>query len=153
MCLYWREEINFTLHSLSQNHICGDIKSDGNGTWRFVGIYGWPESENKHKTWNLIKQLCEESDIPLIFGGDFNEILSYEEKEGGADILRQEMKQFRAAIDECGLRDLGFEGQWYTWERGNSPNTRVHERLDQSLQQKIMQNLCDLSQRRKFTWH
>lgn len=33
----------------------------------------------------LIRHLCDETEVPILFGGDFNEILSYEEKEGGMD--------------------------------------------------------------------
>lgn len=35
--------------------------------------------------------LCEETTLPILFGGDFNEILSYDEKEGGANRVCREM--------------------------------------------------------------
>ncbi|KAL2929332.1 hypothetical protein RDABS01_034743 [Bienertia sinuspersici] len=89
--------------------------------------------EEKHKTWNLIKHLCREGGIPILFGGDFNEILSYDEKEGGVNSMRKEIDHFRGVIDECELQDLGYSGQWYTWERGRSATTRVRERLDRYL--------------------
>ncbi|KAL2905274.1 hypothetical protein RDABS01_003984, partial [Bienertia sinuspersici] len=40
------------------------------------------------------------------------------------------MANFREVINTCELRDLGYEGQWWTWERGNTVSTRVRERLD-----------------------
>lgn len=63
-------------------------------------------------------------------GGDFNEILSYEEKEGGADSERRAIEGFRDILYDCDLRDLGFEGQWYTWERGRTVASMVRERLN-----------------------
>lgn len=130
LCLYWNSNnISFDLVSYSQNHICGNVVSDG-VSWRFVGIYGWPGSSGKHKTWLLIRDLCANYDGPILFGGDFNEILSYDEKEGGADSERRAIFDFRDTLDECCLRDLGFEGQWYTWERGLTASTMVRERLD-----------------------
>ena len=47
---------------------------------RFVGIHGWTKEDEKHHTWSLMHHLCEDSNRPILIGGDFNEILSYEEK-------------------------------------------------------------------------
>ncbi|XP_021728759.1 uncharacterized protein LOC110695841 [Chenopodium quinoa] len=132
LCLYWREGVDCNIVSYSQNHICVDIKKN-DLVWRFVGLYGWPKEEERYKTWNLIKFLCEETTVPIIFGGDFNEILSCGEKEGGVERVRKEMEGFQNVVNDCELRDLGFNGSWYTWERGKTMDTRVRERLDQFL--------------------
>lgn len=116
LCLFWKNEsIDFSLVSFSKNHICGDVVKEGAAPWRFVGIYGCPDSSNKYRTWELIRKLCEESDKPILLGGDYNEILAYEEKEGGAESERRDMGCFREVVDECGIRDLGYKGQWFTW--------------------------------------
>ncbi|KAL2925172.1 hypothetical protein RDABS01_019751 [Bienertia sinuspersici] len=62
--------------------------------------------------------------------GDFNEIVSNEEKWGGTQRSERNMDEFRLAIDDCRLRDLGFKGRPYTWQRGNSMDTLIRERLD-----------------------
>lgn len=83
LCLYWNSvNVSFSLISLCKNHICGDLVMSGRISWCFVGIYGWPDAAGKCKTWKLIRELSENYDSSLLFGGDFNEILSYEEKEG-----------------------------------------------------------------------
>ncbi|XP_021718562.1 uncharacterized protein LOC110686251 [Chenopodium quinoa] len=133
LCLFWNEEVtDFSLVSFSQNHICGDVNK-GEVTWRFVGIYRWLDSGNKFRTWALIEHFCRDVDVPIIFGGDFNELLSHEEKDGGSDRERSEIAKFREMVDTCELRGLGFEGQWWTWERGNSIESYVRERLDRYL--------------------
>ncbi|GMI69751.1 hypothetical protein like AT1G43760 [Hibiscus trionum] len=43
------------------------------------------------------------------------------------------MLQFRDTLNDCELGDLGFDGVWFTWERGNFPHTNVRERLDRAL--------------------
>lgn len=43
----------------------------------------WPELENKHRTWELIKRLCGNLSIPIIFGEYFSKILPDDKKEGG----------------------------------------------------------------------
>lgn len=33
-------------------------------------------------------------------------------------------------LEDCHLYDVGFVGRWFTWERGNLPETNIQERLD-----------------------
>ena len=47
--------------------------------------------------------------------GDFNEIVSMEEKKGGVVSSQRQMENFRSAIHQCGFRDLGYCGHDYTW--------------------------------------
>lgn len=71
--------------------------------------------------------------VSYCYWGDLNEILDYDEKEGGANRERREMVNFREFMEDFELGDLRVVGQWYTWERGNSPETRVRECLDRFL--------------------
>lgn len=47
-------------------------------------------------------------------GGDFNEILSYEEKEGGADSERRAIEGFRDILYDCDIRGNGG-ARWHLW--------------------------------------
>lgn len=127
------EKVSFTLSSFSQNHICGEVELEPGKNWFFIGAYGWHVTENKHKTWALLRRLCSEYDGPILIGGDFNEILNYEEKEGGTDSEKRAIPEFREMVEDCDMRDLGYEGSWYTWERGMTTLTRVREKLDHFL--------------------
>ncbi|PPR89242.1 hypothetical protein GOBAR_AA31445 [Gossypium barbadense] len=40
------------------------------------------------------------------------------------------MSAFREVLEECELNDLGFSGQWFTWERGRLFSNNIKERLD-----------------------
>lgn len=63
-----------------------------------VGIYGWSGASNKHLTWPLMKEARSSCSSPMIFFGDFNEILHASKKDGGA--VRREciMDAFRVTI-------------------------------------------------------
>ncbi|XP_021737341.1 uncharacterized protein LOC110703870 [Chenopodium quinoa] len=133
LCLFWNSnKVNFSLVSFSNNHICGDVSSSELSSWRFVGLYGWLESSNKCKTWLLIRELCQQYQGPILIGGDYNEILSSDEIEGGADTSRRDISAFRDTLDACDLRDLGCGGTWCTWERGKEEGKVVRERLDRT---------------------
>ncbi|MFQ6667115.1 hypothetical protein Gotur_033240 [Gossypium turneri] len=43
------------------------------------------------------------------------------------------MEAFRKVLEECSLSDMGFNGNWFTWERGNLPETNIQERLDRGV--------------------
>ena len=42
------------------------------------------------------------------------------------------MKEFREVLDECGLMDLGFRGEKFTW-KGKRSGGLVLERLDRAV--------------------
>ncbi|CAK9309147.1 unnamed protein product [Citrullus colocynthis] len=67
-------------------------------------------------------------------GGDFNEITSYGEKEGGCIKSEYLMSAFLKVIDWCQLRDLGFEDRLQELKeilRGFSMNKRDIGELEQ----------------------
>ena len=88
---------------------------------------------HKRKTWELIEKVRMDTRGPLIMFGDFDEILTHQEKEGGNRRPERDMEAFRECIDACGLRDLGYRGSIFTWSRGLSSTTMIRERLDRFL--------------------
>ncbi|XP_021751223.1 uncharacterized protein LOC110716880 [Chenopodium quinoa] len=133
MGLWWRD-IRVKVVSYSANHIAVDVLDENDVVkWRVVGVYGWPESVNKNKTWFLMKSLRHECPDRVIYFGDFNEILSDDEKLGGVQRNEGCMDGFREAIDSIGVRDLLYKGNKFTWQRGLSIKTLIQERLDRFL--------------------
>ncbi|MBA0729024.1 hypothetical protein Golax_022433, partial [Gossypium laxum] len=81
-----------------------------------------------------LENLHKDEDIPWFVCGDFNEIMyDFEKKKGG--LLRDErrMRMFRKALKFCQLIDVGYSGRWFTWEKGNLPETNIQERLDRGV--------------------
>ncbi|XP_056698562.1 uncharacterized protein [Spinacia oleracea] len=130
MGLWWRD-INVEVLSFSPHHIEAEVRGEnGDGIWKAIGIYGWPETEEKHRTWALMEEVKARSALPTIMFGDFNEILGMSEKEGGVVRRERLIDDFRGAMDSCSVRDLGFKGSIFTWEHGNTMETLIRERLD-----------------------
>ena len=76
----------------------------------------------------MIRSLRSSTDLPLIFFGDFNEILLPSKKEEGSQRRESQMGAFRDAVDNYGLHDLGLQDNKFTWQRGG-----IKERLDRFL--------------------
>lgn len=65
--------------------------------------------------------------------GDFNEILSIEEKYGWRLGDNYRMASFRSFLDSCELLELKTIGSFYTWSNGRHAEDLVMERLDRTL--------------------
>ena len=98
--------------------------------WILTGIYGHPEEERKSETWRLMRHLHARASLPCVCLGDFNEILSFDEKNGGNLRPMGAMMKFRQTLLHCGLVDLGFNGYRFTWRNGKGGAAFVEERLD-----------------------
>ena len=107
------------------NYIDVFVGSNQSNVWRFTGLYGEPNWQDKHKTWQRLRDLHAVVDLPWLVMGDLNEILYLFEKEVGNPRLIHFMENFRQALDDCGLVDCGYIGERFTWRRGG-----IRERLD-----------------------
>lgn len=65
--------------------------------------------------------------------GDFNSILSEQEKFGGRTRLNSSASLFRQFLFDTGLVDLGFRGPAYTWTNCQHTSTVIFQRLDRIL--------------------
>ena len=132
LALLWKNTIQIDVDSSSLNHIDVIVNKGKADSWRFTGIYGFPEASWKSDTWSLLRNLHRKYTLPWLCAGDFNEILMSHKKLGGGLRSAAAMSEFREVVDDCGFMDLGFVGKKYTW-RGKRGNTMVLERLDHAL--------------------
>ncbi|KAH6820758.1 hypothetical protein C2S53_017511 [Perilla frutescens var. hirtella] len=65
--------------------------------------------------------------------GDFNEIHYYHEKSGGIGHDYGKIEDFRKAVHECRLEDLGFKGFKFTWSNCREGEKNMQECLDRFL--------------------
>jgi hypothetical protein len=123
--LFWKREINIQQIFSAPNYIDVCVTESLDKVWRLTGIYGEPRWEDKYKTWDKLRELNGQHNLPWVVLGDFNEILFSHEKEGGNPRPHGYMQAFRDALSDCELEDLGYLGDPFTWRRG-----RIRERLD-----------------------
>jgi hypothetical protein len=126
--LLWRRGINIQQIFSSPNYIDVSIHESPSKIWRLTGFYGEPRWEDKYKTWDRIRDLHSQSNLPWALIGDFNEILYSFEKEGGNPRPKTYMQAFRDGLNDCNLEDMGYSGDIFTWRRG-----RIREQLDRAL--------------------
>ncbi|XP_075675168.1 uncharacterized protein LOC142644435 [Castanea sativa] len=97
---------------------------------RVTGFYGRHEEHRQHETWQLLRHLSSRFSAPWLYVGDYNEILVSEEKQGRIPKPLHLMLDFREALSDCSLIDLGFQGNICTWSNGRESDNFVQARLD-----------------------
>ena len=82
----WKEGAEVCLQSCSNSHIDVVVR-EGNGalSWRATGFYGHPDAGMRFISWELIRSLKRQCDLPWVLFGDFNEIVHSDEKLGWLD--------------------------------------------------------------------
>ncbi|XP_058748566.1 uncharacterized protein LOC131621540 [Vicia villosa] len=117
--LLWMNSVNLTITSFSLNFIGSSVRDDlEEQPWELSGVYGYPEENNKKKTWLLVQKLVQGEGRKTLMVGDFNDILAADEKIGGIARSLIQLSWSRQSFELCGLIDLGFEGYPYTWSNG-----------------------------------
>ena len=132
LALFWMEEIDLHIQTFTLHHIDALIFNGSNTSWRLTGFYGWPDGQSKHESWQLFKHLHTRSSTPWICVGDYNEIMASNEKQGGLPKPLNQMQVFWATLLHCGLVDLGFQGNIFTWNNGRPGDAFVQESLDRA---------------------
>jgi len=106
LLLMWREEVKIRMKGIIHNYI--DVLIEDDGGWRFTGIYGEPEWNQKGRTFDAIRSIKGDMSVPWLLMGDFNEILYNSEKEGGRPRTQRQMQAFHDVLSDCELNDMGF---------------------------------------------
>jgi hypothetical protein len=123
------------INNMEFNYIDVSVTNlSSNVHWRATGVYGYPKHHEKHITCDLLSNLNNNhnSNNWLIFG-DFNIVLNNNEKLGGNPIDSNLSMLFKDTINSCGLQDLGYQGDIFTWNNRQEANQLIKARLDRFL--------------------
>ena len=81
--LFWKRDLALTIKSYSFCHIDTIVNEGTLEAWRFTGFYGAPETHNRCHSWNMLRTLARQFSLAWCCAGDFNELVSLSEKQGG----------------------------------------------------------------------
>ncbi|OMO90013.1 reverse transcriptase [Corchorus capsularis] len=115
LALLWLNSCRVSILSFSKSHIDAQVGLDLNNCRRFTGFYGQPETSRRQESWNLLKLSATQYEMPWLCTGDFNELLTNDEKIGGALRPQIQMQRFREAVDACEFQELAVTGPVMTW--------------------------------------
>lgn len=111
------------IHSLIQ------VRSQ-NLHWLISVIYASLRFEERCILWNNLRILANMHDLPWALMGDFNEVLSKEEKYGRNPICQRRVRAIKECMDDCNMMDLGFSSPKFTWTNKRELGNLIQCRLD-----------------------
>ncbi|XP_041000998.1 uncharacterized protein LOC121246780 [Juglans microcarpa x Juglans regia] len=131
LVMLWREDVELEILNYSQHHISAYIGRKDR--WVLTGFYSHPEASKRKETWRLLSLIKPVEQMPWCIIGDFNKVLSQEEKEGGMPRPEVQMQEFRQVLEDNSLFDLGWMRSRFTWSNRHEDQSFTKERLDRAV--------------------
>ncbi|XVF24387.1 hypothetical protein REPUB_Repub13aG0123500 [Reevesia pubescens] len=101
--------------------------------WGLSAIYVSPMPVNRTCLWNYLKRFDVFDNMPWMLIGDFNQICSNSEKQGGLPESKNNMAAFLEVFSVRNLVDLGAQGPKFTWSNEHKDGSLILKRLDRAL--------------------
>lgn len=95
-----------------------------------IFVYGAAQEEHKEDFLQEFAAVCDDQDLPLLIGGDFN-ILRFSRDKNKRKKTCRYMTLFNSFINTHGLREIEMAGDQYTWS--NNHDVPTLEKLDRVL--------------------
>ncbi|KAK4282423.1 hypothetical protein QN277_013802 [Acacia crassicarpa] len=134
LALWWSEVLTVNILFSSANIIHTSVMSTELSTPSYITfIYGPTDDGDRTLCWQEVRRISNNITTSWLCLGDFNDILSQEEKCGGLPRAWRRILNFKSFVADCQLEDLGYNGPCFTWcNNRDSPDT-IHERIDRAL--------------------
>ena len=101
LAFLWKNTINLEIINYTANHVLALVMEDDGFKWYLTDFYGWPEAQQKEKSWQLLEYLKTFVDGPWVVIGDFNAFLHASEKKSTRPPQYAQVEAFREALDSC----------------------------------------------------
>ncbi|KAK4253942.1 hypothetical protein QN277_009385 [Acacia crassicarpa] len=118
----------------SSNIIHTSVTSSEFDTPNYISfIYGPTDEAERNLCWQELRRIGKTVVGSWLCLGDYNDILSQEEKYRGNPRPWRRIRNFRCLLADCDLFDLGFHGYKFTWCNNRDEPDTIKERLDRAL--------------------
>lgn len=96
-------------------------------------VYGLHTIYDRKSLWEEFERLGRVSNEPMIFIGDFNAVLSVEDRLNGAAISEQETQDFVEFMSTSHMLEAPSCGLFYSWSNKGLGNLRICSRIDKTI--------------------
>ncbi|WMV07509.1 hypothetical protein MTR67_000894 [Solanum verrucosum] len=131
--LFWAGELECNVLDTDEQHTTYELKHlDYPEKFIISYVYAKCKDQLRRPLWDNLMQVSE-TNLPWCTIGDFNVITSTQEKQGGREYNMNKSFEFISVIEPCGLIDIGYNGQPFTWCNQRAEEARIWKRLDRAM--------------------
>ncbi|CAL5404679.1 unnamed protein product [Camellia sinensis] len=133
LALWWTDEVDIEVRLKSKHFFRCVVGANGLGqNWAVSFVYAPPNRQFRNEFWGLLRGQALGNRYPWLCVGDFNQVSSMWEKQGGLACSSTQIANFQAMLSDCALMDLEFNGNAFTWSNNQVGLANVQERLDKA---------------------
>ncbi|KAG7583573.1 hypothetical protein ISN44_As08g030850 [Arabidopsis suecica] len=135
LAIFWRNTVQCDILSPPTLNYTDMYVTEGNTTFCLSYVYGNPERKPRQQMWHMMENFVKGGlyqSKPRLVLGDFNEIKSNMEKQGGPSRPEWQFTNFRRMLTISGLHEIKTFGGVYTWI-GNRSSGTIKSRLDRAV--------------------
>jgi len=114
LAIFWKQHVDIEFLFEDKNLL--DLKiSQGRQSWFVSCVYGNPKQNLRHWLLERLSEIGVTRKTAWCMIGDFNEIISNEEKLGGPLRLESSFQPFKDMLMTCDMHELGSTGNSFSW--------------------------------------
>ncbi|CAL9024646.1 unnamed protein product [Prunus brigantina] len=113
--MLWKQGLSVQLISSSVRHIDVWVTFPTSQVTKVIGFYSHPDPGQHRHSWELLQHLSYITTALWLCCGDFNEVLSVDEKSGNIPCSKSHIEDFKCAVLDCQLLSFNFVGHPFTW--------------------------------------
>ncbi|XP_075092134.1 uncharacterized protein LOC142172421 [Nicotiana tabacum] len=114
--VFWRYDLNCNVFANHEQLVTCKITRSNPGKDIFISVvYEKSKAVGREYLWEYMRVFDSTISNPWVVIGDFNNILSIDEKLGGTPHKLSKSLPFIECLQDCNLVDMGYTGQAFTW--------------------------------------
>ncbi|GER28785.1 RNA-directed DNA polymerase-like protein [Striga asiatica] len=108
-----------------------ELKGPGMREWCwFIFVYISTDRSERVSQWDFLERTKANWGRCWVIAGDWNDIISNDEKRGGVRRLEASFRGFKTFIQNMGMQECDQKGSFFTWGNNREGDGYVEERLD-----------------------
>lgn len=133
LCFMWKKGITVCVIGSSNYWVDMEVRFEDGKLWRYTGIYASTDMRERRLIWDEVSNFRIQGDVLWVIMGDFNAIVSNNEKRGGNEKGDWELRDFQQFIRSNQLIDVGYVGYPFTWNNKRAGGDNIRIQLDRAL--------------------
>ncbi|XP_055814273.1 uncharacterized protein LOC129883684 [Solanum dulcamara] len=77
----------------------------------------------------VLSSLAQGITLPWLIAGDFNALLSPQDRQAGSTVSLSEVKEFVECVQNIGVAELPWRGSYYSWSNKQHESDRISSRI------------------------